>query len=62
MSQEVKLNMNEIIVRLAKLESDLGYIKEKIEFLENNSLKSEIGIWEETSIEDSVDFFEKHNL
>ena len=40
MTQEIKFN-REIIVRLAKLQSDLNYIKEKIEFLENNALKSD---------------------
>lgn len=62
MTQETKLNMNGIIRRLAKLQSDLNYVKEKIEFLENNTLKSEMAIWEEASVEDSTDFFEKHDL
>ncbi len=61
MTQEIKFN-REIIIRLAKLQSDLNYIKEKMEFLENNAFKSEMAIWEEASVGDNADFFEKHNL
>ena len=61
MTQETKLSMNEIILRLAKLQSDLDYIKEKIKSEEEKELENEIKIWEKASEEDILNW-EKENL
>ena len=62
MEQETKFNNKEILVKLAKLQADVDYIKKNIRLDKDNELKEEIKMWEEASAEDSADFFEKHNL
>ena len=56
MEQEIKINAKEIMTKLAILQSDVDYIKEKL------SLEEEMIELERASIEDSADFFEKNNL
>ena len=60
MEQEIKTNGKEILIKLAKLQEDIEYIKSHMK--KNEELESEMKDWEETSAEDSADFFEKHNL
>lgn len=55
-TKEAKINVNEIAIKLAMLQSDLDYIKAKL------SMEEEMEAMEQMSIGDSVDFFEKHNL
>lgn len=61
MGQEIKLNSNEIIARLAKLESDMEYIKRKLKLERNLALKAEMEAWEQASEEDVVNW-ERENL
>lgn len=56
MEQETTINAKDIMTRLARLQSDVDYIKEKL------SLEEEMIELEQASAEDSADFFEKHNL
>ena len=62
MDSKIKINSNEIIERLVRLQSDVNVIKERLESVEDNALKSELKMWEETSVEDNAMFFEKHKL
>jgi len=61
MTQETKLNINEILTKLAKLQTDVDYLKSRME-PEDKKLEAEMKSWEEASVEDASDFFEKHNL
>ena len=60
MAQETKLDVKEILIRLAKLQSDVEYIKSNMETDKN--LEAEMTDWEEASAIDSSGFFEKHAL
>lgn len=55
-AEEVKINVNEIMIKLARLQSDVEYIKDKL------SLEEEMKILEQMSTDDNIDFFKKHNL
>lgn len=55
MEQE-KVNVKEIMIKLARLQADVDYIKEKL------SLEEEMNVWEQVSAEDSAEFFEKYDL
>ncbi len=55
-AEEVKMNSNEIMIKLARLQLDVDYIKAKL------SLEEEMNTWEQMSAEDDADFFEKNNL
>lgn len=55
-TKEVKINVNEIMIKLARLQSDVDYIKSKL------SLEEEMESLEQISAEDSSNFFEEHNL
>ncbi|MEK6792720.1 MAG: hypothetical protein AABX95_02790 [Nanoarchaeota archaeon] len=55
-TKEVKINLNQIMVKLARLQSDVDYLKIKF------SLEEEMENLEQMSVEDSADFFEKHRL
>lgn len=64
MEQEVKINVQEIITRLAKIESDLELIKEKLtvnENDENREIDAEMEAWQRASEEDIINW-EKENL
>lgn len=61
MPQEVKVNVQEIITRLSKIESDLEFIKEKIIRDDNQELKAEMEAWQRASEEDIINW-EKKNL
>ena len=50
----------EILDRLVKLQSDIEYIKVKVE--SNGELQLEMSDWENASAEDSSDFFEENSL
>jgi hypothetical protein len=56
MEQKTKSEAKEILVKLAKLQADIEYIKQHIQ------LEEETQTWEKVSAEDSANFFEKHNL
>lgn len=49
----------EILIKLARLQADVEYIKSHIKSAE---LKIEIAGWEETSVEDTSNFLKKNNL
>lgn len=54
--KEVKMNVNEIMIKLTRLQSDVDYIKAKL------SLEEEMEEWEQMSADDNANFFEEHNL
>ncbi len=56
-----RLDVKEILLKLAKLQEDIDYIKSRIKS-EESRLKSEIIEWEEASVEDTSNFLEKYNL
>ena len=62
MVQEIKINAQDIVARLVKLQSDINFIKEKMNFVDEKLLTAEMEAWENASAEDSADFFDKHNL
>ena len=61
MKIETKLNVNEILTKLSKLQADVDYIKSHIG-KEDRSLEAEMRCWEKISVEDTSDFFKKYNL
>ena len=60
--EEYKINAKEIMLKLAKLQIEVDYLKSHLEPEEDKELEREIRMWEEAGVEDSADFFEKHNL
>lgn len=62
MEQEAKINTQEIMEKIAKIQADIEYIKSHMNFKEDKELEKEMNIWEEASAEDSEDFFEQHHL
>ncbi len=54
--KEVKIDVGEIMLKLARLQSDVDYIKAKL------SLEEEMEAWEQISTEDSTNFFEEQDL
>ena len=61
MEQELKFSAREIIEKLARIQSDVAYIKQHIKLEENKELKTEMKTWEEASEEDVLNW-EKENL
>ncbi|MEK6914479.1 MAG: hypothetical protein AABW83_02400 [Nanoarchaeota archaeon] len=55
-TKELEINVKNIMFKLANIQSDMNYIKEKL------LLKEEIEMLEQFSAEDSADFFEKYDL
>ena len=55
-TKELEINVKNIMFKLANIQSDMNYIKEKL------LLKEELEMLEQSSAEDSADFFEKYNL
>ena len=61
MEQETKFNPKEIMIKLAKLQADIDYIKKNIRLNEDNELDKEMKAWEEASEEDIINW-EKENI
>lgn len=61
MVQGTKIDAREMMARLAKLEMDMSFIKEKINHVGDDFLKEEMKAWEEASEEDILEW-EKENL
>jgi len=55
-----RLDVKEILLKLAKLQADIDFIKSRIS--DDGRLKSEMIEWEEASVEDTSNFLEKYNL
>tara|TARA_Y100000310_G_scaffold88082_1_gene85010 strand:- start:785 stop:955 length:171 start_codon:yes stop_codon:yes gene_type:complete len=56
MEQGAGISKEEIMEKLVKLQLDVSYIKDHLDFEEDGSL------WEKAQDEDNADFFEKNNL
>ena len=54
--EQLNINLTQIMIKLARLQSDVEYIKKKLE------LEEEISSLELISSEDSVNFFEKNKI
>lgn len=59
MGAEIKVNTKELIERLARLQSDVDFIKKQL--LSDDSFKKEMNEWEQASEEDIINW-EKENL
>ena len=60
MEQETKFNPKEIMIKLAKLQADVDYIKENIKLDKDSGLKEEMKIWEEAGVEDLLNWEKEH--
>ncbi|MEN9626452.1 MAG: hypothetical protein RL557_780 [archaeon] len=60
MEQEIKVNANDIMEKLEKLQEDINFIKKNI--TAEISLHEELKIWEQASEDDIAEFNKKHNL
>jgi len=61
MVQETNNINKELIAKIVRLQLELDEIKSQMG-ISQLSLKEEMKAWEESSTEDSADFFEKYNL
>ena len=59
--ENIKIS-KEILTKLTKLQTDIEYIKSRMELGKSEELEMEIKKWENASAEDSSDFFNRRNL
>ena len=62
MTQQTDKFNKELISKVIRIQVELDEIKSQIGLINNQNLKEEMKLWEETGAEDSEEFFERNNL